>query len=238
MFTIIYTFKILPGKTKDFIYNWEELTKLIYQNQGSYGSRLHKISDLNYLAYAKWPSKAVWNNCGKNLPEIAQEFSKNMKAACQSSTTDYELEIVSDLLANNQFEKANTKPKVTGIGGIFFKGKNTDKLKQWYSENLGLAIDEYGSMFKSRDENNPKIVNYLQWSVFKNDTDYFAPSEQNYMINYRVQNMTLLVQELKKNDVTFLDEIASYDYGKFVHILDLEGNKIELWEPVDKVFNT
>jgi len=126
--------------------------------------------------------------------------------------------------------------KVTGIGGIFFKSEDPEKIKEWYHENLGLVIDAYGSPFEFRNANNPEKINYLQWSPFKNDTKYFEPSKKDFMINYRVDNLDLLVEELKKNEVTICDEIESFDYGKFIHILDPDGNKIELWEPVDKVF--
>jgi len=126
--------------------------------------------------------------------------------------------------------------KVTGIGGIFFKSDDPEKIKEWYHENLGLVIDAHGSPFEFRNANNPEEINYLQWSPFKNDTKYFEPSKKDFMINYRVDNLDLLVQELKKNEVTICDEIESFDYGKFIHILDPDGNKIELWEPVDKVF--
>ncbi len=131
---------------------------------------------------------------------------------------------------------ADTTPKVTGIGGIFFRTKDPDKTKKWYGENLGLAITEYGSSFEFRNANRPDEINYLQWSPFNEETDYFDPSEKEFMINYRVQNIEGLVRKLRENGVTIVDEIASYDYGKFVHIMDPEGNKIELWEPVDSVF--
>ena len=127
-------------------------------------------------------------------------------------------------------------PKVTGIGGIFFKSKNPKESKEWYGENLGLAIGEYGSPFEFRNANRPDEINYLNWSPFADDTEYFAPSEKEFMINYRVQNIVGLVKKLKANGVTIVDEIETYDYGKFVHIMDNEGNKIELWEPVDSVF--
>jgi len=126
--------------------------------------------------------------------------------------------------------------KVTGIGGIFFKCDDPKKIKDWYASNLGLAVDAYGATFETRDINNPKQINYTQWSPFKNDSDYFEPSKKEFMINYRVENIETLVAELKKSGVTILDKIESFDYGKFVHILDPEGNKIELWEPVDQVF--
>ncbi len=126
--------------------------------------------------------------------------------------------------------------KVTGIGGIFFKSDDPEKIKKWYHDNLGLVIDAYGSPFEFRNANKPDEINYLQWSPFEKDTKYFEPSKKGFMINYRVENIELLVKELQKNGVTICDEIESFDYGKFVHILDLEGNKIELWEPVDQVF--
>ena len=128
------------------------------------------------------------------------------------------------------------EPKVTGVGGIFFKCKDTEKTKEWYKNNLGLATTQYGSSFEFRNAHRPEEINYLQWSPFNNSTDYFEPSSKEFMINYRVQNIEKLVENLKEAGVKIIDEIVSYDYGKFVHILDLEGNKIELWEPVDKVF--
>jgi predicted enzyme related to lactoylglutathione lyase len=127
--------------------------------------------------------------------------------------------------------------KVTGIGGIFFKCASPDKLKSWYAKNLGLVTNEYGSLFEFREAEKPDSKAYLQWSPFKEDTTYFQPSQKEFMINYRVENLEELVKELKNAEVTICDEIAIYDYGKFVHIMDPEGNKIELWEPIDSAFN-
>ena len=127
-------------------------------------------------------------------------------------------------------------PKVTGIGGIFFKTKDPKSTRAWYAKHLGLAVNDYGSSFEFRNAHRPDEINYLQWSPFSDDTDYFDPSEKEFMINYRVQHIEKLVEDLKKAGVTVVDEIESYSYGKFVHILDHEKNKIELWEPVDHVF--
>jgi predicted enzyme related to lactoylglutathione lyase len=129
----------------------------------------------------------------------------------------------------------DTTPRVTGIGGIFFKSKDTKATKEWYGENLGLVMTDYGSTFESRNANRPEEINYLQWSVFDENTEYLNPSEKEFMINYRVQNIEGLVKKLKSNGVTICDKIEEYDYGKFVHILDNDGNKIELWEPKDSV---
>jgi predicted enzyme related to lactoylglutathione lyase len=127
-------------------------------------------------------------------------------------------------------------PKVTGLGGIFFFSDNPEQTRQWYAQNLGLAVNEYGSSFEFRNAHRPEEINYLQWSPFKKGSEYFQPSNKEFMINYRVQHIEALVENLKANGVTILDDIESFDYGKFVHIMDPEGNKIELWDPVDSVF--
>lgn len=126
--------------------------------------------------------------------------------------------------------------KVTGIGGIFFKTKDPGNMKTWYRNNLGLVTNEYGSVFEFRKSDDPMDKAYAVWSPFKEDTDYFEPSEKQFMINYRVENIESLVEQLREAGVTICDEIASYEYGKFVHILDPEDNKIELWEPIDGSF--
>ena len=128
-----------------------------------------------------------------------------------------------------------TTPKVTGIGGIFFFSDNTKEIKDWYAKNLGFEINEWGTVsFEYRDVNKPEEIIPLQWSPFKKGDEYFSPSKKDFMINYTVQNIEGLVTKLKENGVTILDDIVSYDgIGKFVHIMDAEGNKIELWEPKD-----
>jgi predicted enzyme related to lactoylglutathione lyase len=136
----------------------------------------------------------------------------------------------------NQTDNSNspedTTPKVTGVGGIFFSSDNLKETNEWYAKNLGIEINDWGSSsFESRNINQPDEINSLQWKPFKKGDEYFSPSSKDFMINYTVQNIEGLVSKLKKNGVTILDSITSYDYGKFVHIIDAEGNKIELWEP-------
>jgi predicted enzyme related to lactoylglutathione lyase len=126
--------------------------------------------------------------------------------------------------------------RVTGIGGIFFKCQDPVGLRNWYRDHLGLVTNEYGSLFEFRHSENPEKKGYLQWSTFSSDTHYLDPSEKEFMINYRVHNIDKLVELLRQEGVTILDEIESFEYGKFVHIMDPEGNKIELWEPVDEIF--
>lgn len=128
------------------------------------------------------------------------------------------------------------KKKVTGIGGIFFKCEDPVKLKDWYNSNLGLVTNEYGAVFEFRKADGKQEKAYLNWSPMSKDTKHTEPSKKDFMINYRVENIESLVEELKANGVTVLDEIESFEYGKFVHILDPEDNKIELWEPIDSCF--
>lgn len=123
--------------------------------------------------------------------------------------------------------------KVTGIGGIFFKCKDPGKITEWYQKNLGLDTNPYGASFEWYEAPDERKKAMTQWTPFADNTKYFEPSGKDFMINYRVENLETLVEELKENGVTILDDIESYDYGKFVHILDPEGNKIELWEPKD-----
>lgn len=135
----------------------------------------------------------------------------------------------------NSTSPADTTSKVTGIGGIFFFSDNPQETKEWYTKNLGLEINEWGSAgFETRNIDRPEEINSLQWAVFKKGSDYFAPSKKEFMINYRVQNIEVLVTRFKESGITVVDSIATYDYGKFVHIMDAEGTKIELWEPMDE----
>ena len=132
---------------------------------------------------------------------------------------------------NESIRTESLSPKVTGVGGIFFFCENPKETREWYKKNLGIDTNDYGASFESRNMQNPDEINILQWSPFKQGSDYFAPSKKEFMINYRVQNIEGLLEQLRQNGVTILDEIQSYDYGKFLHIMDAEGNKIELWEP-------
>lgn len=136
----------------------------------------------------------------------------------------------------NSQVKVDTGPKtgrVVGIGGIFYKSKDPEATKAWYASNLGFTLNESGALFEFATTTGPE---YLQWSPFPDSTSYFLPSTNPYMINYRVENLDELVVQLRNNGVIILDSIESYSYGKFVHILDHDNNKIELWEPIDSVF--
>jgi predicted enzyme related to lactoylglutathione lyase len=135
------------------------------------------------------------------------------------------------LLTENK--KTTSMKKVTGIGGIFFKCKDPKKVTEWYHKHLGLNTNPYGATFEWYESADSTTKASTQWSPFSETTKYFEPSTKDFMINYRVENLEALVEELKKEGVTIVDKIETYDYGKFVHIIDIEGNKVQLWEPID-----
>ena len=135
--------------------------------------------------------------------------------------------VISDRNKNSKMKK------VTGIGGIFFKAKDPKAVNEWYKTHLGFDTTPYGTSFEWRDIDDSTKKGLTQWNPFKENTKYFEPSTKDFMINYRVVNIEALVDQLKSEGVTIVDKIEDSDYGKFVHILDLEGNKIQLWEPKD-----
>jgi predicted enzyme related to lactoylglutathione lyase len=123
--------------------------------------------------------------------------------------------------------------RVTAIGGIFFKCDDPQAQRNWYANHLGLKTDDYGTTFEWRKSDNPEEKGYSVWSTFKKDTDYFEPSKKEFMINFRVEDLDALLIELKKEGVQVVGEVQVFEYGKFAHIMDPEGNKIELWQSID-----
>ena len=130
----------------------------------------------------------------------------------------------------------NQKGKVTGLGGVFIKSSDPSKLKSWYAEHLGLPCDEYGHLFSWRYPENPKKSGYTQFSIFDENTTYLDPAKKEFMINFRVDDLEAMITRMKASGLEVIGEIESYDYGKFGWVMDPNGNKIELWEPVDEVF--
>jgi predicted enzyme related to lactoylglutathione lyase len=128
----------------------------------------------------------------------------------------------------------NKMKKVTGIGGIFFKCKDPNAMKEWYKTHLGFNTDKWGTNFEWRQGADTTKKGFTQWSPFPEKSKNF---DGNYMINYRVENLTELVEQLRKEGVVINDTIETFEYGKFVHIIDIEGNKVELWEANDKEYD-
>ncbi|MFM7430590.1 MAG: VOC family protein [Flammeovirgaceae bacterium] len=125
--------------------------------------------------------------------------------------------------------------RVTGLGGVFFKTSDPKKIKEWYGKHLGLPVDEYGASFKWIEVDKPdaKEPAVTAWSTFDEKTKYLEPSQKPFMFNYRVENLVELLKALKEEGIEIVGEIQEYPYGKFGWIMDPDGNKIELWEPMD-----
>ena len=123
--------------------------------------------------------------------------------------------------------------RVTGIGGIFFKSGDPDKLYQWYETHLGIrqSSDGSGATFEWREIDDSAKTGMTVWSIFPHTTKYFDPSRSGFMINYRVDDLDTLLEELTKAGVEIDPRREDYDYGRFAWITDPDGNRIELWEP-------
>jgi len=125
------------------------------------------------------------------------------------------------------------EPKVLGIGSVMFFSENPKATREWYAKNLNMDVSDWGATFESRNIDNPNKLESTQWCPTKVGSDYFAPSEKPFMINYRVQNIEGLLEQLKANGVEIVGELIDHEFGKFAHILDEDRNKIELWEPCE-----
>jgi hypothetical protein len=125
------------------------------------------------------------------------------------------------------------KQRVTGIGGIFFKSKNTKRLQSRYKKHLGLPLDPVwgGWAFHWRGVKNPQKKSDRVWSAFAANTDYFKPSKKDFMFNFQVANLKRVLAELKREGVWVDPRAEESEFGKFGWIMDCEGNRIELWEP-------
>jgi uncharacterized protein YndB with AHSA1/START domain len=131
----------------------------------------------------------------------------------------------------------NTEPapqQVTGIGGIFFKAQDAVKLRDWYKTHLGIKIESYGgTIFEWRDAINPERQGTTSWSIFTNDTRYLDPSDKPFMINYRVKNLDEILIYLRNENVEVDERIEDSEFGRFGWAMDIEGNRIELWQPAE-----
>ena len=123
--------------------------------------------------------------------------------------------------------------KVTGIGGVFFKsqGKGSE-LAAWYQKNLGLDLESWGGSILRWPDDKAEDGGLTVWSTADADTKRFSPSDSSFMINYRVDNLDELLDHLKQNGVDILKGPDSEENGKFAWIMDPDGNKLELWEPM------
>lgn len=122
--------------------------------------------------------------------------------------------------------------KVTGIGGVFFKARDAEKLRAWYREHLGIeATPEGGAVFEWRELDDPNRRGMTVWTIFPEDSRYFDPSRSRFMVNYCVTNLRETLAELRARGVAVDERVEESEFGKFGWITDPEGNRIELWEP-------
>ena len=124
--------------------------------------------------------------------------------------------------------------RVTGLGGVFFKSQDPARMRTWYAKHLGIDSGEYGTTFDWIDPNSPGKKCQTAWNLFPADTKYFNPGKKEFMLNYRVENLKALMDLLRSEGVQVVGDLQEFEYGKFGWIMDPEGNKIELWEPVDE----
>jgi predicted enzyme related to lactoylglutathione lyase len=120
--------------------------------------------------------------------------------------------------------------RVTGIGGIFFKAKDPEKLKAWYRTHLGIESESWGAVFHWRDDPRSADAS-TAWSVFTEETKYFEPSKKPFMINFRVEDLDWLLTQLRAESVEVNAKSEESEFGKFSWVMDPEGNRVELWEP-------
>lgn len=125
---------------------------------------------------------------------------------------------------------------VTGIGGVFFQSRDKESLMAWYQTALGIEHGPYGHQFLWRENNETGAVGSTTWGIFPEDTAYFDPSDKPFMINYRVRDLDTLIAHLKDQGIELVGEVEEYEYGRFAWIMDPDGTKIELWEPIDEGF--
>ena len=123
--------------------------------------------------------------------------------------------------------------KVTGIGGVFFKSRNDNKaLAAWYEKHLGLTLESFGGAVLRWPDDKAEDQGLTVWHVAGKDSQWFSPSDSSFMINYRVDNMDELLAQLRDAGVEVVGGPESHENGKFAWIMDPDGNKVELWEPL------
>jgi predicted enzyme related to lactoylglutathione lyase len=123
--------------------------------------------------------------------------------------------------------------KITGIGGVFFKSTKDNKaLGEWYRDHLGLSLENWGGAILRWSDDAAVDGGLTVWTVAAPESKWFAPSESNFMINYRVDDLDEMIEQLKQNGVEIVGGPDSDENGKFAWIMDPDGNKVELWEPV------
>jgi len=122
--------------------------------------------------------------------------------------------------------------KVTGIGGVFFLSQGKGKsLASWYEKHLGMRLEDFGAAILEWQNDTAEDKGTTVWHVADHDSDWFSPSKSSFMINYRVDDMATMIEQLSAAGVDIQQGPEYHENGAFAWIMDPEGNKIELWEP-------
>ena len=197
---------------------------------------------LDVLEYERLSFETLFKD--KNTPEAFQYLLKAKNVILTPHIAGWTFEsherlaqVIVDKIKFKYFGSAKveaSEKRVTGVGGFFFKAENPKELVAWYGKHLGLKTDQYGCTFWWKDKEGNDCS--TQWSPFAAVTNYFEPSEKQFMQNFRVDDLEKLLEKLSTEGVTIIGDVQTYEYGKFGWIVDIEGNKIELWEPIDAAF--
>jgi predicted enzyme related to lactoylglutathione lyase len=160
----------------------------------------------------------------RQQPVAADRAAAPLNRSAKPKKTQY----VSLLLDLGGFMK-----RVTGVGGIFFKAKDAPALRAWYKQHLGIDVQEWGgTAFNWTDGEGKPVAGTTAWSIGSAQSDQFAPSTAAFMVNYRVEDLHALIKALREEGCNVLEKIDDSEYGKFAWVIDPEGNKVELWQPV------
>lgn len=126
--------------------------------------------------------------------------------------------------------------RVQGVGGVFIRAKDQQALARWYAANLGLNVSEewWGAVLplQADDEHGGACT---VWSAFPPETDYFGETDRAFMINFRVHDLDAMLAQLRENGCNVLDKVERNDFGQFGWVVDPEGNRVELWQPPEKM---
>lgn len=123
--------------------------------------------------------------------------------------------------------------KITGIGGVFFKSTGDHKaLAEWYNKHLGMPMESWGGTILRWPNDKADDGGLTVWNAAAKDTKWFNPSESNFMINYRIDDMAEMIEQLESAGIEIIQGPESHENGKFAWIMDPDGNKVELWQPM------
>ncbi len=140
--------------------------------------------------------------------------------------------------ATRHWDQGMDDARVHAVGGVFFRCADPAATREWYARHLGIRTDDYGSAFTWRRDSAPAQRGFLQWSPFEDDTGYFGSRDQQFLINYRVDDLDGMLARLRADGIEPVTEIEELPFGRFVHIVDNDGRRLELWEPIDEVYDT